>query len=605
MKNKNYFYNFGLFGGIISIFIWSLTPLVVTVLKQSVNAIMVAFLLQLVGLFAAVIFTLWLYFIKYDMSFLKEIPMKAYKWIITAGIVESLSYIAFYFAIQYGGAMQATVVHYLWPLMLIVLSQTFMTNTTLKLNFYQWILVFLAITGSYFVITGGINIFTSNYFKLPLLWAFASAFLSAVNSYAYKRFGNYFTMTKWQQHAIILTPRVFVQVIVAFIAVLILKAYVWQADFQSIALIFYLGIFTLFLSHIGFSYALHNMPTEPLSIATYATPALSLIWVAVFLRQNMPNIALAGAGLVFVCVALAQSKERYLNTASGLILSTSIISLLILILPHLFIKTIYFTFADGILISVTGIIFSIIIGFTLSRLHSRNKETDLILIKINNNIQECINQFPEIKESMIEIAKLILFIDANNSVNKDEVVEKINNISDIKEKITKKYKFNNKLILNTFKNLDEWIYLRNMGLSLPEWFAIISLGFILVIGIITSSAQTWFAHLIALLLSVVITILIISVHDYEINRLSKQPMYLFSAKQSVLRKNYGGVVIPEKQWVNSLFPLTKQFLKLIIINTAGESEEKNILKETIISKKLIWMLGSVGVILGLIAIIIG
>ena len=138
---------------------------------------------------------------------------------------------------------------------------------------------------------------------------------------------------------------------------------------------------------------------------------------------------------------------------------------------------------------------------------------------------------------------------------------------------------------------------------MPEWFAVISLGFILVFGIITSSAQTWFAHLLTLLLSVVITILIISVHDYEINRLSKQPMYLFSAKQSVLRKNYSGIVIPEKQWINSLFPLTKQFLKLIVINTAGESEEKNILKETIISKKLIWILGSVGVILGLIAII--
>ena len=201
MKN-NSFYNFGLFGGTISIFIWSLTPLVVTVLKQSVNAIMVAFLLQLVGLVAATIFTSYLYFAKYDMSFLKEIPIKAYKWIIIAGVVESLSYIAFYFAIQYGGAMQATVVHYLWPLILIVLSQVFITNTTLRLNFYQWFLVFLAIIGSYFVITGGINIFTSSYFKLPLLWAFASAFLSAMNSYAYKRFGNYFTMTKWQQHAI-------------------------------------------------------------------------------------------------------------------------------------------------------------------------------------------------------------------------------------------------------------------------------------------------------------------------------------------------------------------------------------------------------------------
>ncbi|MHB1646815.1 MAG: DMT family transporter [Candidatus Acididesulfobacter diazotrophicus] len=602
MKNKNSLYNFGLFGGIISIFIWSLTPLVVTVLKQSVNAVMVAFLLQLVGLSASVIFTLWLYFTKYDMSFLKEIPVKAYKWIILAGIVESLSYITFYFAIQYGGAMQATVVHYLWPLILIVLSQTFITNTTLKLNFYQWFLVFLAIIGSYFVITGGINIFTSSYFKLPLLWAFASAFLSAMNSYSYKKFGNYFTMTKWQQHAIILTPRVFIQVIVAFIVVLILKDYVWQADFQSIALIFYLGIFTLFLSHIGFSYALHNMSTEPLSIATYATPALSLIWVAVFLHQNMPNIALSGAGLVFVCVVLAQSKERYLNTASGLILSVSIISLLILILPHPFIKSIYFGFANGI--SVTGIIFSIIIGFTLSRLHLRNKETDIILIKINNNIQECINQFPEIKSHMIEIAKLVLFIDANNSINKDDVVEKINKINGIKDEIVKNFGLkNNDIILKTFKDLDEWIYIRNIGLSLPEWFAIISLGFILVLGIITSSAQTWFGHSIALLLSVVITILVISVHDYEINRLSKQPMYLFSAKQSVLRKNYGGIVIPEKQWNNRLFPLTKQFLKLIIINSAGESEEKSILKETVISKKLIWILGSVGVILGLIAII--
>ena len=601
MKNNNSFYSFGLFGGIISIFIWSLTPLVVAVLKQSVNAIMVAFLLQLVGFFAAGLFTLWLYFTKYDMSFLKEIPLKAYKWIIFAGIVESLSYISFYFAIQYGGAMQATVVHYLWPLILIVLSQTFITNTTLKLNFYQWILVFLAITGSYFVITGGINIFTSDYFKFPLLWAFASAFLSAMNSYAYKRFGKYFTMTKWQQHAIILTPRVFVQVITAFAAVLLFKAYVWQADFQSVALIFYLGIFTLFLSHIGFSYALHNMPTEPLSVATYATPALSLIWLAVFLHRNMPNIALAGAGLVFICVVLAQSKERYLNTTSGLILSTSIISILILILPHLFVKSIYFSFSVGI--SVAGIIFSIIIGFILSRLDLRNRETDLILIKINNNIQNCINQFPEIKESMIEIAKIILFIDANNSINKDDVMDKINKINDFKDKIAKNHKFNNDLISNTFKDLDEWIYLRNISLSLPEWFAVISLGFILVFGIITSSAQTWFAHLLTLLLSVVITILIISVHDYEINRLSKQPMYLFSAKQSVLRKNYSGIVIPEKQWINSLFPLTKQFLKLIVINTAGESEEKNILKETIISKKLIWILGSVGVILGLIAII--
>lgn len=600
MKN-NPFYNFGLFGGTISIFIWSLTPLVVTVLKQSVNAIMVAFLLQLVGLVAATIFTSYLYFAKYDMSFLKEIPIKAYKWIIIAGVVESLSYIAFYFAIQYGGAMQATVVHYLWPLILIVLSQVFITNTTLRLNFYQWFLVFLAIIGSYFVITGGINIFTSSYFKLPLLWAFASAFLSAMNSYAYKRFGNYFTMTKWQQHAIILTPRVLVQVIVAFIAVLILKAYVWQADFQSIALILYLGIFTLFLSHIGFSYALHNMPTEPLSIATYATPALSLIWVAVFLHQNMPNIALAGAGIVFVCVVLAQSKERYLNTASGLILALSIISLLILILPHLFIESIYFGFANGL--SIAGIIFSIIIGFTLSRLHLRNKETDLILIKVNNNIQDCINKFPETKEYMIEIAKLILFIDANNSINKDDVIEKINKINDIKNKIENDFRLNDDLISNTFKDLDEWIYLRNIGLSLPEWFAILSLGFILVMGIIMSSSQTWFAHGVALLLSTVIIILIISVHDYEINRLSKQPMYLFSAKQSVLRKNYGGLVIPEKQWANSLFPLTRQYLKLITINSAGESEEKNILKETIISKKLIWILGSVGVILGLIAII--
>lgn len=148
----------------------------------------------------------------------------------------------------------------------------------------------------------------------------------------------------------------------------------------AIGLSIYIGVATGLIGSIAWQYALWTSPPAMANL-WYFTPIISIFFGHIFLTEPITDIVGIGAvALVFINLSL-QARSQITNARTGL----ALIFIVSLLLTHITNGYIAFNMSKEFLaLLITA--FAVLIGFSLTRIHERNRTNHELLMSISRHI---------------------------------------------------------------------------------------------------------------------------------------------------------------------------------------------------------------------------
>ncbi len=204
----------------------------------------------------------------------------------------------FYFtAIRIAPAIEASLIAYLWPMLIIVFS-AFLPGEKLKIHHIAGGL--LALAGAVLVTTGGKSL-TFQYEYIP---GYAAAFLSALIWALYSVLSRHYK----QAPVDVITIFCLVSSLLAIAAHLALEETIWPADIWQWAAVFLIGLFPLGAAFYLWDHGVKHGDIQILGAASYAAPLLSTLALIIAGYGTFTWI-IAAACLAITLGALWASKD--------------------------------------------------------------------------------------------------------------------------------------------------------------------------------------------------------------------------------------------------------------------------------------------------------
>lgn len=191
-----------------------------------------------------------------------------------------------FLAFRTAPAVQANLVNYLWPLLIVVLAPMFNKNTHLK--FRQIMAAMAGFVGAALVITGGKAINTD--FNVGYLAALASAFIWATYSLMTQRVASF--------HTAAIGTFAFVSGLLSLACHFALESPT-KLNPQDVVLLIWMGLGPLGLAFYLWDAALKNGSAQQIGLLSFITPLGSTVLLLIDRQEALtPLVALAGILIV-------------------------------------------------------------------------------------------------------------------------------------------------------------------------------------------------------------------------------------------------------------------------------------------------------------------
>jgi len=546
----------GLTFGLLAFFLWSIPPVLSLSLIGLADYFQITYYIH-ISAFLTIAFVSWFFFREY-LKHIFQLKFESILLLSFSGISQAACYLCFHYAVQNSSATGATVIHNIWPILLIMLSQIY-TESKATINTFQKALITLAFMGAALILLDReISSDSMGSLSPAILFAVASALFAALNSLFYKKAQPSIERDLGSDslpmgvHVVMLTPRIGVALTLLSVMSLFQpdSIVISSNAFYTIA---FMGMVIYAIGHVLFSYSLYNTSLSTLSIASYLTPIFSLFMLTIFMNVNMSSLASVGAALVILSVHQMQNNSKFLNISNAFPLIIAILSTFIVLLNTFFAKestTLHLITSEHA--ELVAAIFSILIGFFLARSSELNKQSSQIVISINNILSSLWFKSEKQKEPAharhIElIAELVLEIDllpACNEKNKkcDLLLlesKKLNSLNSADKEI-KELDKEIKELDNVIRN---WIFLEISHLSWPEKASVWILGLLSSITLISNVDGSLHQNIIALIISTVIMILCITMRDLD-NDWKSNDILSIKLKTVFFQLRYGKLFLP-------------------------------------------------------------
>lgn len=222
-----------------------------------------------------------------------KIPLKVYFF----GVYGLFGYHFFYFvAIKNAPAVEANLLNYLWPLLIVVFS-AFLPNE--KLKWYHILGTFLALIGAFLLVSkGGSLEFDESY-----VWGYASAIIAAFIWSSYSVISK--TLKKIPTYTV--TGFCFLTAVFSLGAHLILEQTITPTSTQLFASIM-LGLGPVGGAFYLWDFAVKNADIKILGSLSYLAPLLSTL-ILVFMGVSEMSISIALACAFIIAGSMISSKE--------------------------------------------------------------------------------------------------------------------------------------------------------------------------------------------------------------------------------------------------------------------------------------------------------
>jgi len=277
----------------ITILLWGTVATVGKLLLTTLDNYQVLFYVMLSSLIAVFILSALMGKIK----IIKKYKRKDYVIFFLLGVAGTFMYsFLFYLGLNYSSAQEAFVVNYTWPIWVIILAAIFLKE---KITFKKIIAIILSFVGVLVIVSqGNLSINHQNLFgnMIMLLGAFFYGLFSVLGK-KYK----YETTTSMTFYFLAGT-------ILSFIAMLIFSEFTLPTSIEFLGFIWLGGVATG-VAYLFWFLALKHGDTGIMANLVFLTPFVSLVFIAIFLKEKILPSSLIGLVLIISGV-LIQSIYR-------------------------------------------------------------------------------------------------------------------------------------------------------------------------------------------------------------------------------------------------------------------------------------------------------
>ena len=208
----------------------------------------------------------------------------------------------YFFALQNAPAVEASLIAYLWPLLIVVFAALLPGE---HLRLHHGVGAVLGLLGAILIITKGFTVGFSSGLKLGHLMALACAFIWSGYSVLSRRF-------KVVPTDIVL-GYCFITALVALVLHLVLEVTIWPASPVQWTSVFALGLFPVGLAFYAWDIGIKNGDIMVLGAASYAAPLLST-FVLVLGGMAQASWAIALACILITVGAVIAAKDMIFKT---------------------------------------------------------------------------------------------------------------------------------------------------------------------------------------------------------------------------------------------------------------------------------------------------
>lgn len=279
----------------VSIFCWSTVATITKVLMTNLNN----FQLLWISSFFAFLFLFFVNLFTGKLKKLKEYSIKDFVISALIGLPGTFFYYVFYyFGASQLAASEAFIINYLWPIMSVVCAVIILKE---KMNFRKGLAIVVSFLGIIIIMLGkegGVN-------KNFLLGAI-SCVIGAVCYGIFTALNRKFVYDK--------SISMMNNYVVTFILTTVINGVAGNlfvpTVFETLG-IAWNGMFTMAVANTLWILALQRGKTEKISNLAYITPFLSMVWVAIFLKESLSVYSILGLIVIVggILIQLKKTKE--------------------------------------------------------------------------------------------------------------------------------------------------------------------------------------------------------------------------------------------------------------------------------------------------------
>lgn len=277
----------------ICILSWSLIPVASKEVLKGMNNVAMLFFSNLIS---ATVMLLYLIATSGIKKF-SQYSLKDYLIMSSLGFLGSFSYyILLYKAFSLSLAQEVFIINYTWPILILIFSVPILNE---KLNLIKTISVLISFVGVLTIITKGHIM----HVRFTNVEGDILALLGAVCFALFSTFG------KKVEYDQIIAIFVYFASATIFCTTTIGFFKITELSVNVLFWLFINGLFINGISYIFWFKALKSTQTSLVSNLVYLTPALSLIFISIFLKEKIHTYSLAGLILILLGIGMQMYKN--------------------------------------------------------------------------------------------------------------------------------------------------------------------------------------------------------------------------------------------------------------------------------------------------------
>lgn len=463
-------------------------------------------------------------------------------------------YLCFYFSIQNAPKIQANIINYLWPILTSLFGIYIFKNETRKFGLYELSLLFLSFLGALLVAWDITQENPFNTFHFEYIYAFMASIFAALYLNFILKLKRFIKST---QILYVTSLSIALPFTIVFS---ILFNFSLDFHISSLPWLFYLSVIVFGGGQYLLikSMEIDNMVT--ITSLAYLTPFFSSIMLNVFLDEPFTNTIILGAILIVFSNILLSNSFSHFYAHNGALISFILIGVVTYVDPHFF----KVTNIDSNIGGYLGAIFSILTGFTLSRVWQKNQKEDEYLIDINERLKKFKFNSLE-KESLYNMIKNITDLDfAKNSQDvKDSSINLLSKFFILKKSTIHKYD-----LYEVETLLKKWILLKVDKVSKAELNLLYILGSLVIFDFLQKMGKDFFTDLTAICFSSAVVYIILAIRDLNNNR-TDYDIFKITIFHDILKDINKNFYIPSYSLLSNL---TNFHSSLPVFEVKGEND---------------------------------
>jgi len=470
------------------------------------------------------------------------------RWGGMASLAITVASFAYYYAMTSSHKVEAAILLEFWPVLSMLFGVALLSRTHWdNVPAYAWLCAALAFAGSVILLldrVGGIQTWNLNHYTL---FAFLGAVFYGLSGNLQAVLGARLELASEFDKTVIV--RFFADFLSFLLALAVIPFFevdwVWDGGFLLSTL--YLGVLIYTASAFFFNHSLRLASSPSINLLFYIAPVIGVVWLDLFDYGDITRFAVLGASLILISNVLVSSEYRYAPSTMYTLVFILFFQLVTILFEGFPLRDMF------VYMEISGGIFAIVAGFSLTRLHQKAGDEEVHRVAISNTgyrlaslVQEHQpEKFNGVRRKLDDLFTTI--VDYELCTDKHARTEILGRIYHQEEELDRLCRFllagtphqesGHTLVHELMEQIDSWIAKKSDNLSNGELIAISLLGLVPVGGLLLNQAENLFASVSAVFLATGIVYIVLKIVDLDRGQGGKDFSSLLSTQQMFRRLN--------------------------------------------------------------------